>query len=287
MEAREPAVAGGGQQCFRHHGEGAARAGEPAVLRKASEFNRALARAWDFVDRMRNLRVGNVRLVSGVVEEDRFVLQRVIDPGGELFAPGDGAGWIVRITKVNEVHFVLRNFRHEIVGRGARQINQLLVRPRFVRRARVAGHDVGIHIDRIDRVLQGDFVLVAENVENVCAIAFRAVGHKNFVVGNVQPAVAIIVLRNRAPQKIVALFGAVTVEGFPVAHFVHGLVQGVDDRRRQRFGHIADAAANQAFGGSGVLVAKDFNAPGDFREQVARFQFQIMMVQVSHFNCQW
>src|SRR5207253_8963148 len=120
-EAREAAVAGGGPQGFRHHGEGATRAGEPAVLRKAAEFNRALARAWDFVDRMRNLRVGDVRLVSGVVEEDRFVLQRVIDPGGELFAPGNGAGWIVWITKVNEVHFVLRNFRHEIVGRGARQ----------------------------------------------------------------------------------------------------------------------------------------------------------------------
>lgn len=64
------------------------------------------------------------------------------------------------------------------------------------RDAGVTGHDVGVHIDRINRIGNGDFVVGAENIEDVTAIAFRAVRHKDFVVLNVDLAIAIIELRD-------------------------------------------------------------------------------------------
>jgi len=66
----------------------------------------------------------------------------------------------------------------------------------FFRDAGVTGHDVGVHIDRINRIGNGDFVVAAENIEDVTTIAFRAVRHKDLVVLNVDLAIAIIELRD-------------------------------------------------------------------------------------------
>jgi hypothetical protein len=45
------------------------------------------------------------------------------------------------------------------------------------------------------------------------------------------------------------------------------------DRRRQRLGHVADAAADQPFGGFRVRFAKSFHAASDLGEEVAGFEF--------------
>jgi len=60
----------------------------------------------------------------------------------------------------------------------------------------VASHYVCIDIDWIHRIGNRNFVLVAEDIENETAIAFRAVGDKNFVIGDVDLAIAIILLRD-------------------------------------------------------------------------------------------
>jgi hypothetical protein len=50
----------------------------------------------------------------------------------------------------------------------------------------------------------------------------------------------------------------------------------------QGLGDIADAAADEAFGGVRIGVAKGFDAAADFREEVAGFQFQIVVVKKCH-----
>ena len=166
--------------------------------------------------------------------------------------------------------------------RFARQINELRVSARFVGLAGVAGHHVRVHVNRINRVADGDFVFVAEDVEDVARVAFRAVADKNLVVGHVAAAVAEIILGDGGAQPFVALFRAVAFERFAHGHFVHGLVHGGDGGGRQRFGHVADAAADEALGGFGIRFAKNLHAPADFREKVAGFQFEIIVVEICH-----
>ena len=100
----------------------------------------------------------------------------------------------------------------------------------------MAGHHVGIDVNGIYRVHQTDFVLLPEDVQNISAIAFRTVGDKDFIVGNLESAIAIVILRDGAPQKLVTLLGAVSVKRVALAHLIHRFVQGGNGRRRQRFG---------------------------------------------------
>ena len=83
-------------------------------------------------------------------------------------------------------------------------------------------------------------------------------------------------------QPFVALLRAVAFEGFARGHFVHGLVHRGDDGGRQRLGHIADAAADEAFGGFRIRVAKRLHAPADFGKQIAGFEFEIIVVEKCH-----
>ena len=81
MQRKTPAISGLREQRFRHDRETAAHAGESARLGKAAELNGALARAFDFVDGMRNIRLRNIAFVGGIEEENGLVRARVSHPG--------------------------------------------------------------------------------------------------------------------------------------------------------------------------------------------------------------
>jgi hypothetical protein len=78
------------------------------------------------------------------------------------------------------------------------------------------------------------------------------------------------------------LFRPVTLEGLAHGHFVHCLVHGGNGRGRQRFGDVADAAADEAFGGFGVRVAKCFDAPGDLGKEITGFELEKIVVKECH-----
>ena len=151
-----------------HDGERATDAGESAVLRATAEFDGAVARAGNFVNRMRQRRVGDVRLVSRVEQNDGLVFERVFHPRLKLRPVRRRAGRIVRRAKINHVHVPLRRFGNETVAGFARQINQLGISARLVGLAGVAGHHVRVHINRINRVADGDFVFVRRGCRGCC-----------------------------------------------------------------------------------------------------------------------
>ena len=139
--------------------------------------------------------------------------------------------------------------------------------------ARVADHDVGINIDGVDGVGDGHAVAGPEDVEDVAAIAFGTVGDENFIVLDFQSAVAEVVLRDGASEKIVALFRSIAAEGVTMAHFIDRGVQRFEAGGGERFGHITDAAADDFGGGVRVGFAEGFDAARDFGEEVAGFEF--------------
>src|SRR6476620_1779579 len=92
---------------FRQHRKSTAHTGETAVFRKAPQLNRALERTRDLENRVRNFRIGDVRLIRSVKKQERVVFVRVFDPVRELVARSDGTSWIVRKTKIYEIDMLL------------------------------------------------------------------------------------------------------------------------------------------------------------------------------------
>src|SRR5438876_12073278 len=138
MQRESATIGGPREQQFWHHRKSTAHTGEATVLRKAAQFNRARERTRDVENRMRNFRIGNVRLIRGIEEQKRIVLVRVIDPAREVRARCDGTSWIVWKTKIDDIDMLLRWLRHEIVFRRAGQIINALVAAILSCRARVA-----------------------------------------------------------------------------------------------------------------------------------------------------
>src|SRR5262249_2412540 len=161
-------------QRFRNNGVSAAGAGETAVLRETAKFDSTIARAGDFVNGVRQRGIVDVSLVSGVEQDDGFVFERVFNPALKLLARGQCAGRIVGRAEVNYIHVLLWRRGDETVAGFARQVNQLGEGPGFVGFAGVAGHDVCVHVNGINRIADGDFVFVAEDVEDVAGIALGA-----------------------------------------------------------------------------------------------------------------
>ena len=197
-----------GEQRFWHHGERAAHAGEAAVLREAAELDGALARARNFVNRLRDRRIRDEGLVGGVEEDDRAVLERVIDPRLQFVAGGGGAGRIVRRAEIDQVERRrpgVGHVRHEAVGFRAGKVMNARVRAGRIGLAGIAGHDVGVDVDRIDGIGDAESIARAENVQDVPGVAFRSVRNKDLVVGHLQAARAEHVLQrwpragNRTP----------------------------------------------------------------------------------------
>jgi hypothetical protein len=69
----------------------------------------------------------------------------------------------------------------------------------------MTGHHVGIYIDGVDRINDRDPVPVAENIQNIAAITFGAIGNEDLVIGNRYSARAVIIFRNCAPKKFITL----------------------------------------------------------------------------------
>ena len=145
---------------------------------------------------MRNFRIGNVRLVRGIEDQKRIVLVRIINPVCELVARCDSTSWIVWETKIDEIDTLLWWLGHELVFRRAKQIRNPFVAAIVSYGAGVARHHVRVHVYRIDRIGHRDLVLAAENIEDVTAVVFRSVRNEDFVVSNVNFAVAIVALRD-------------------------------------------------------------------------------------------
>ena len=146
--------------------------------------------------------------------------------------------------------------------------------------AGAAGHGVGVHVDRIDRIAHGHDVVHGEDIADVAAVALGAVGDEDLVRGDGDVPRGEIVLGDGVAQKGVALLGAVAVEGLGSGEVVYGGVHGGDDGRGERAGDVADAHLDEARFGVRLLVGG--GAAGDFREQVAAGQLLVVAIDAGH-----
>ena len=104
-----------------------------------------------------------------------------------------------------------------------------------------SGHHVGVDIDRIDRVGHGHAVAGREDVAYVARVALGAVAHEYLVLRHGYAAAAVVVLGYQRRQELVSLLGPIAVERLRPGLVVDTPVQGLDHRRTERAGHVADA----------------------------------------------
>ena len=225
---------------------------------------------------MRDLGVADVGFVGGVEEDDRVIREGVFDPSRELGARGRGTCGVVRIAEVNEIHFLLGNLRYETVLRIAGQIDQPAVEAVLIGLAGVSSHDIGIHIDRINRVHHRNAIVVTKDIQDVSAVAFGSIGNKNLIIRDLKPVRAVIVFRDGVPQKLIALLGAVSTKAAALAHFINSLVHGLANGHGERLGDISDTATNEAGRTFGVGVGKGFDAAIDLGKKVTSFEFEVV-----------
>jgi hypothetical protein len=132
------------------------------------------------LEKLRNS-IADVCLVGGVEEEDGVVCPGVLNPSGELVARHHGSGGIVGGTEVGDVDFALGGLGGEVCLGGGADVDEALVLSALAGFAGVTGHYVGVDVDRVCRIGDGDGVVLAEDVEDVGGVALGAVGDEDFI----------------------------------------------------------------------------------------------------------
>ena len=230
-------------QFLRHDGERAAGSGEAGRLGKAAELDRAGSRALDLVDAVRQV-LRDIRFVGRVVQDHGLVLVRIIDPFFQLIRRDSGAGGVVREAEVNDVGFLLRQLRQKMVLFAARHVNDPVPALAFLILPGAARHDVGVHVNRVDRVAHRNHVVRRENVADIARVGLRAVADEDLVDADIDAALSVVVFRNCLSQELIAAFRAVAAERLHLSHFLRRLRHGLDDRFRERKGDVADSEAD-------------------------------------------
>jgi len=229
-----------------------------------------------------DVRVGDERLVGGVEEDHAIVGVGVVDPLLQLGLAGHGAGRVVGEAEVDDVHLLGRQRRDEVVGLVARHVDDVLIVAFLVGLAGAADHDVGVVVDRVDRVADGHHVVEGEDVEDVGAVALGAVGDEHLLGLQADAERLVGFLDNGVDQPVIPLLRAVAGEVGGGAEVVDGVVERLQHGRGQRAGDVADAEADHL----GVRVGGgEFpHAAADLGEEVAGFEFQVVIVDLCHYR---
>ena len=204
---------------------------------------------------------------------------RVFDPRGELGPCGDRPRGIIGKAKVDQVRGLRRWRGHITVGGRGIEIKDALVAAVAVV-AGTTGHDIGVEIDGINGIGNGDASVGGEDFLNVAAVALRPVGDEDFVRFDFATTRMVVVPGNGLAEEGVALVGAVALEGFALRHLVDGGVKCGDAHRRQRLGDVTDAKADEGPAGVGLLEGGD--AAGDVSEKIRRLELGVVFVDSDH-----
>ena len=113
--------------------------------------------------------------------------------------------------------------RQEVVLRCGGQVQNL-----------AAGHDVVVHVDRVDRVGNENRVVLVEQIQQVAQIAFGTVRNEDLRHVQRNAVTGVIVLDGAAQELIALLAGDIAVEGVLVALLLDGFVHGLGHGCRQR-----------------------------------------------------
>ena len=234
-----------------------------------------------FFEKLRHsIRLDDVRLVGGVVQDDRVLGARVVDPALERLAGDHGPGGVVRIAEIDQVDVPVGQRRLELVLGGAGQVHDASVAAALVGAAATPGDHVAVGVDGVNGIHERDHAVLREDLLEVRAVALAAVAHEDLVDGDLHAARAEVVGRDLGAQELVTDVGPVALEGLAPRHVVRRLVNRPHDGRGQRLGHVADAEIDQA--NVGMRVGVHLRPAPDLGEEIALIEVQVELVESGH-----
>ncbi len=128
---------------------------------------------------MGDARLGDEGLVGCVKKDNRALGIGIVHPGLQLCLGGHHAGGVVGVAEIDDINFFLGDGRGKVVCLGAGQIDKTFVVAFVVCFAGSADHDIGVVVDRIYRIADGDLVCQGKDIEDIGAVAFGAVGDED------------------------------------------------------------------------------------------------------------
>ena len=254
-------------ELLRDHAERAACAGKARRLGKTAEFDCALLGPFDLKNAVGHVRIGDKCFICRVIEKDGLILQRIIHPFFQSFLCNTHSGGIVWETQIDHVHRLLRDLRQEAVFLLAGHVHNLAPTLALYVVARTSGHDVGVHIDRVDWVAHRDDIVHAKDVADAAGVALRAVADKNLIRRNINPAGLKIIFCDCLTEERITRFGAIAAERLRFAHLLRSGTHRLDDCLWQRAGHVADPQADDLL--LRVLLHKGVHLIVDVHKQIA------------------
>ena len=134
------------------------------------ELDGALAGPSDLVDAMGNLRIADVSLIGGIVEDQGVVLQSVVHPLAQFLFGDNRTRGVVGVTQVDHVHMaVLGDAGREAVLRRTGHIDH--IGPATVLEGTATSdHHIRVDIDRIDGIGDADEVVPVQQFLDVTCV---------------------------------------------------------------------------------------------------------------------
>ena len=208
--------------------------------------------------------------IGCVKQDERVVGEGIIHPFLQLRFGEGSARRIVRIAEVNDVDALVRNFGNEVVGGSAGHVGYVAPLAVLFQYAGTSAHHVAVNIYGIDGIGDPHTVVMAEDVADVSRIAFRPVVDEYFLRAEMNAARCVIVFNDGINQKVVSLFGAVSMKCLGVGHLVHCLVHRLDAGLRQWAGNVSDTQTDDVL--LGVRYPESIDLFGYVREQITARQ---------------
>ena len=198
------------------------------------------------------------------------------------------AGWIVGIAEIDHVHWFSGWLWNKSIGGSAGQIDQPFVAAAGNRGTRVSLHDIVVYIDRIHRVTYSGAIAAlrwsagGHDFHEGAGIWLTSVRNKDLVRCDSDTALPEITLHDGLADKVIAGGGTIATERRAIGEFLDRCVHGGNDRGRKWLSDIADTAADDLFRNGGIGLCEHGHAAGDFGEQVAGGQLQVVVVDDCH-----
>ena len=107
-----------------------------------------------------------------------------------------------------------------------------------------AAHDIGVHINRVNRICHQNNVVLGEDIPHIACIALGAIVDHDLIRIH-RHAEPLVIAGNCLSQESIALIIRIALEGLLAAQLIAAFFHSLNHNRSQRQGHIPDAKPDQ------------------------------------------
>ena len=218
------------------------------IFGEGMQFDRTGSCPFTFINTVWYIVLTDISFICRIINDHTAMLICIINPFLQLRLCDRGTGRIVWKAQINDIRYFLWQLRCKIIFCGTWHIDHIA--PCFCLRIILACsscHNIGIYINRINRVTDSDLVILGKYFLNVTGIALGTIRYKNFIRADITATQLIIIFRNSFSQKFIPKIRCIAMEGFCYAHLRNRTMQCINDHRCKWLGHIADSQTDDLF----------------------------------------